>query len=175
MEATWACVTQTRNKGTRLSVPKEEVGQMALEIRDAQSADKQAWLPLWQGYQDFYQKTLAQEMTDLTWARIFDPDEQIFCKMACVDGRLVGFATYLFHRSTFEPESCCYLEDLFVAEDARGTGAAQALIQGVEQAARERGSGRLYWVTDAENERAQKAYRKVSTQMNYIQFRNVLD
>ena len=41
----------------------------------------------------------------------------------------------LFHAQTWSPD-CCYLQDLFTAEDARGQGVATALIDAVAEAAR---------------------------------------
>ena len=38
---------------------------------------------------------------------------------ARLDGELVGIAHYLFHAQTWSPD-CCYLQDLFTAEEARG-------------------------------------------------------
>ena len=44
----------------------------------------------------------------------------------CAERELVGFATYLFHRSSWSLTCYCYLEDLFVAPDsARARGRAQ--------------------------------------------------
>ena len=51
------------------------------------------------------------------------------------DGRLVGIVHYLFHPVTWSIAPRCYLEDLFVSPDARGSGAGRALIEAVYRAA----------------------------------------
>jgi len=52
--------------------------------------------PLWAGYLTFYKTTLAQEISDTAWARFHDLDEPLFALGGYVDGRLMGFAHYLF-------------------------------------------------------------------------------
>ena len=89
-------------------------------IRPVGKNERAAWEPLWNGYLAFYKATLAPDANDIIWQRFHDPEEQMFLLGAYVDGRLAGIVQYLFHRSTWTPESYCYLQDLFVAEDARG-------------------------------------------------------
>ena len=72
---------------------------MAVTIRPLEARDREAWLPLWQGYLDFYETSLPQAVTDATWRRIVDPGGAIrgFCAPD-PNGRLVGIVHYLFHR-----------------------------------------------------------------------------
>ena len=58
----------------------------------------------------------------MTWARLHDPAEPMGALGAYVDGRLCGIAHYIFHRSCWTVGDYCYLQDLFVVEDARGRG-----------------------------------------------------
>ena len=88
-------------------------------IRAIGEDERDAWDPLWAGYLTFYRTTLAQEISDTAWARFHDLDEPLFALGGYIDGRLLGFAHYLFHRSTWARNRYCYLEDLYVAEDAR--------------------------------------------------------
>ena len=39
--------------------------------------DHGAWLPLWYGYQSFYQVNLDAQVTETTWARLLDPSEPV--------------------------------------------------------------------------------------------------
>jgi GNAT superfamily N-acetyltransferase len=93
-------------------------------------ANKRAeWEPLWKGYLDFYQTAVSKETYDTTWARLQDSNEPMFVIGAYVDGRLTGIVHYLYHRSCWTIGSYCYLQDLFVAEDARKLGLGRALIE----------------------------------------------
>jgi len=62
-------------------------------------SDYVAWLPLWQGYQAFYQINLSAAVTTKTWQRFLDPAEPMFALGAFEDQRLVGIVHYIFHRS----------------------------------------------------------------------------
>ncbi|MFM2091312.1 MAG: hypothetical protein RLZZ127_1801, partial [Planctomycetota bacterium] len=130
-----------------------------------------AWLPLWRGYCTFYREALPAEVTAGTWARLTAPDGAVRGLLAELDGRVVGFATYLFHPSTWSLCSYCYLEDLFAAEEARGRGVGRALITGVADAARAAGADRLYWLTHQDNATAQALYDRVAERSGFIQYR----
>ena len=40
------------------------------------------WLPLWLGYQRFYQTNIPDETTQLTWQRLLDPQEPMQAALA---------------------------------------------------------------------------------------------
>jgi GNAT superfamily N-acetyltransferase len=58
-------------------------------------------------------------------------------------GRPVGFALFFPNYSTWEGTPGLYLEDLFVTEEARGTGAGRALLAALARVAHDRGWARL--------------------------------
>ena len=70
-------------------------------IRPVRDADFERWLPLWQGYQEFYRARIPDEATRATWNRFFDEKEPVYCLVAERNGKLVGLAHYLFRRSTW--------------------------------------------------------------------------
>ena len=96
-------------------------------IRDAGPADREAWLTLWQGYLEFYGAGLDDAVTAMTWNRIIDPVSAVFTRLALVDGEVAGFATCILHPRTWAVEPACYLEDLFVDPERRGSGIGRAL------------------------------------------------
>jgi GNAT superfamily N-acetyltransferase len=136
--------------------------------------ERDAWNPLWAGYLTFYRSTLAQEISDITWARFHDPDEPLFALGGYVDGRLMGFVHYLFHRSTWARNRYCYLEDLYVSEEARGRGLARALIEEVYRKAEAAGASRVYWLTQSSNTQARMLYDNIADNVGFIQYRKVL-
>ena len=143
-------------------------------VRPVRPGDRQTWEPLWQGYLTFYEASLASNVTDATWRRFFDPLEPLGALVAERSGRLIGFAHYLLHRSTWAPICYCYLEDLFVEPSARGSGAGRALIAAVEAAARDAGASRLYWMTHETNQTAQQLYNQVAERPGFVQYRKKL-
>ncbi len=58
-------------------------------------------------------------------------------------GAPVGFALFFHNYSTWEGRPGLYIEDLFVVEPARGTGAGRALMAALARLARDRGCARL--------------------------------
>ena len=140
-------------------------------IRRLEKRDCQRWLQLWQGYLCFYERELPDEVTAHTWKTLLAPDRG-HDGIAAFDEseQLVGFAHFLFHRSTWAISDYCYLEDLFVDPDARGKGAGMALIAGVEKAARAEGCARLYLTTAEQNSSARKLYDRALGTADFVRY-----
>ena len=92
---------------------------------------------------------------------------------AYVDGKLAGIVHYLFHRSCWTIGDYCYLQDLFVADDARKLGLGRALIEAVEREARAAGASRVYWLTHDSNTAARALYDKLAESPGFVQYRKV--
>lgn len=133
-----------------------------MDIAYIKADDKAEWLPLWQAYLDFYTCVLPEGLTDLTFERFLDPAEPMGLFVARDEGRVVGFASFVIHRSTWARESYVYLEDLFTDADARGKGAGRALIAAVVGHAKGLGAERVYWVTHSHNTQARALYDQVA-------------
>ncbi|MGA2951828.1 MAG: GNAT family N-acetyltransferase [Caulobacteraceae bacterium] len=141
-------------------------------IRPLNRDDRGPWETLWEGYNAFYGRlgptALPQQITDITWQRIFDPAEPVHALVAESDGQLLGLTHYLFHRSTTALALSCYLQDLFTSEAARGQGVGRALIEGVYVAAKTAGSTWVYWQTHETNRVARTLYDKVAAHSGFI-------
>lgn len=151
---------------------------MPVTIRAIRSADFDQWLPLWDGYNEFYGRAgdtaLPQEITRTTWARFFDAYEPVHALVAEDAGQLLGLAHYLFHRSTTMLGPSCYLQDLFTVAAARGKGVGKALIEGVAGQARAAGALRLYWQTHETNQTAMRLYDQVADRSGFVVYRGRL-
>ena len=144
-------------------------------IRPVARTDHDQWLPLWDGYNAFYERSgptaLAPEITRMTWQRFFDAYEPVHALVAEADGRLIGLVHYLFHRNTAMIAPTCYLQDLFTDATARGSGIGRALIEAVYERARIAGSPRVYWMTHETNLTAMKLYDQVAERSGFVQYR----
>jgi GNAT superfamily N-acetyltransferase len=146
-----------------------------LTIRPVEPRDFEQWLPLWEGYNEFYGRSgptaLAPEITQLTWTRFFDAYEPVHALVAESDGRLLGITHYLYHRSTVAIGPICYLQDLFTGESARGKGVPRALINTVYAQAKLDGALRVYWQTHETNHTAMQLYDKVAEKSGFLVYR----
>ena len=144
-------------------------------IRFAALTDFSQWLPLWQGYNAFYGRSgataLPDEITQITWARLFDAYEPVHAMVAEHEGRLVGLVHYLFHRSTISIAPTCYLQDLFTDASTRGQGVGRALIGAVYGQATLAGVSRVYWLTHETNSTAMKLYDQVAERSGFVVYR----
>ena len=120
-------------------------------------------LPLMRGYSDFYEVTPTDEaLLALSRALVADPQregQQFLARDG--DGRAIGFATVYWLWSTTSATRIGLMNDLFVAPEGRGSGAAEALIERCREACREHGASKLTWQTAKDNGRAQAVYDRI--------------
>jgi len=144
---------------------------MTISIRPLKVEDKNRWLELWHEYLTFYETSLSDSQTDLTWNRLMDPNYGIHGLVAEKDSATVGITHFMFRPSTWAPKDYCYLEDLFVDPTVRGSGAGRALINRVIELAKEHGAGRVYWTTKESNAQARILYDSFIKVSEFVQYR----
>lgn len=145
-----------------------------ITIRPATAADHAAWLPLWRGYQSFYEVDLPEATTRTTWQRLLDPAEPMHLALAEIDGRVVGIVHFIEHRSCWSAADSIYLQDLFTAPEARGHGVGRALIEHVCERARALGCAKVHWLTHETNAAARALYDQVAERPGFVQYRIAL-
>lgn len=145
-----------------------------IEIMPLEKRQYDEWYPLWQDYLVFYESSVPEDVTKHTWARFFEEDEPMWALGAFMDGKLVGFTHYLFHRSTWALTNYCYLEDLFTLPECRGQGVGRALIEAVRKQANEMGADSLYWLTEKKNKTGRILYDKVAKETGFIHYEKEL-
>ena len=136
---------------------------MTASIKIVTAEDLPELLPLMRGYSDFYEVSPSDEaLLAVSSALLADPEREGLQYLAREEGgRAVGFATLYWTWSTLDASRIGVMNDLFVAEDARGGGVADALIEACRQECGRRGASRLTWQTAPDNLRAQKVYDRV--------------
>ena len=144
-----------------------------IEIRPIGAGDRAAWLPLWRGYQAFYKVDLAEAVTESTWGRLNNPAEPVDGALAWRDGEAVGLVHHIRHRSAWTIGDYCYLQDLFVAESARGAGLGRQLIAHVYAVAKAAGCARVHWLTHESNTDAMLLYDRVAERSGFVQYRKI--
>jgi GNAT superfamily N-acetyltransferase len=133
-----------------------------LAITTVREEDLDELLPLVRAYCDFYAVAPPDEQLLLMCrALIADPEREGVQLIARSDARAVGFATIFWTWSTLSAARIGVMNDLFVDPSARGTGAAEALIEGCRQQCEGRQARWLSWQTAKDNLRAQTVYERV--------------
>jgi GNAT superfamily N-acetyltransferase len=134
-----------------------------MEVRPAADRDIPALMPLMRGYCEFYEANPPDTGLDkMARALIASADGDGMLLVAVDDaGQVIGFAAVGWKWSSLRGARIAVLEDLFVAPEARGQGAADALIEESASRAREIGAPAMTWLTAPDNHRAQKVYDRV--------------
>jgi GNAT superfamily N-acetyltransferase len=145
-----------------------------VQIRPVTPEDQAAWLPLWKAYLTFYETELADDVTASTWKRFLDPNETTHAALAWKDWKAVGMVHYIYHRSNWSIENSCYLQDLLVVPEERGTGLGRKLIEFVYVDAKAAGAAKVHWLTHETNATAIQLYERIAERPGFIQFRKPL-
>ena len=126
-------------------------------------ADLEELLPLMRGYCDFYEVAPSDDaLLAVSRALIADPEREGLQLIAREpDGTAVGFATLYWTWQTLSAARLGVMNDLFVAERARGTGLADRLIAACRERCAAHGARELAWQTAKDNHRAQAVYDRV--------------
>lgn len=139
-----------------------------MKIRPLNKSDYPQWRDLWDQYLVFYNHTLEEAQTQLTFERLTSAKPEIHGLVIEVEAKLIGFTHSSFTHSTWSENQDLYLEDLFVDPAHRGLGAGRALIEAVAEFGKSRGAHKLYWQTHKNNELAQKLYASIASKSEFV-------
>ncbi|WP_171212545.1 GNAT family N-acetyltransferase [Ruegeria sp. HKCCA5426] len=143
--------------------------QETTTIRPIAEAYYEVWCQLWRQYLAFYETSLGDEIYRTSFSRMMSGNPGEFQGLlAEVQGKPVGLAHYLFHRSMWSVENTCYLMDLFVDPNTRGTGIGRALINAVHSKAAENGITTTYWMTQEFNYKGRMLYDQVAEKTPFL-------
>jgi GNAT superfamily N-acetyltransferase len=133
-----------------------------MTIDSATDGDLGALLPMMRAYCDFYGASPSDDgLREMATALIAGPDADGMLLVARDrDGVVIGFATVCWKWSSLRGARIAVMEDLFVAPEARGQGAADALIRACADRAHELGAPVVTWLTAPDNRRAQAVYHR---------------
>jgi ribosomal protein S18 acetylase RimI-like enzyme len=147
---------------------------MSIAVRQIQVGDKSAWQELYFDYLKFYETSPSDVNSELLWDRLTNSEPQIQALVAEANGVVIGIVHFHYQLSSWSETSHCYLEDLYVAEGARGKGVAKALIQQVQELAIKQGCTELFWITKESNTTARKLYDQVANLSDFVRYEKKL-
>ncbi|MFL5834068.1 MAG: GNAT family N-acetyltransferase [Solirubrobacterales bacterium] len=130
-----------------------------LEIAPVAVEEFEQLLPLIAAYQRFYEvEEIDDDRNRAFFRRFVAPSEDGLLLGARQGDELVGYACLYWHFSSLEACESVLMNDLFVAEGARGAGVGRALIEATAEVARERGVPFVEWSTAPDNDAGQRLY-----------------
>ena len=143
-----------------------------MKIRELRTSDEAAWRKLWTEYLEFYESSVVEEVYATTFSRLTDPSRTNQCAFLAVDSadNPIGLVHYITHPHNWRGEDVVYLQDLYVADAARGTGAGRALIEAVYAAADANGTPSVYWLTQDFNLTARQLYDRIASLTPFIKY-----
>jgi GNAT superfamily N-acetyltransferase len=123
---------------------------MTLTIRPATAADVPTMLGFVRDLAAFEKAPDAVEATEpMLHDALFGAIPAVEALIADLDGRAVGFAIFYLTFSTWTGKRGIWLDDLYIAPEARGQGAGAALLKALAGIAIDRGYARFeWWVLD---------------------------
>jgi GNAT superfamily N-acetyltransferase len=130
-----------------------------LRIESIASEQFERLLPLIAAYQRFYEvEEIDEERNRAFFSRFLLPSDDGMLLGAWRGDELLGYACLYWTFTSLVPAETVLMNDLFVAEAARGQGVGRALIEASAAIARQRGAHRLEWMTAPDNETARRLY-----------------
>ncbi|HHB82021.1 MAG TPA: GNAT family N-acetyltransferase [Devosia sp.] len=96
---------------------------------------------------------------------LFGPNPRVFCDIAELDGKPIGFALWYYTYSTFRGKHGIWLEDLFVDPEVRGVGAGKALMAHLAARCKREGLARFEWWVLNWNEPSIDFYKSLGAKM----------
>ncbi len=119
---------------------------MTLTVRDAVPGDAPLVLHFIRALADYERLVHEVAATEADIEReLFGPSPKVFCQLAEVEGKPVGFALWYYTFSTFQGRHGIWLEDLFVNPEMRGHGVGKALLVDLARRCVREGLGRYEW------------------------------
>ncbi|MFD3872677.1 GNAT family N-acetyltransferase [Streptomyces sp. NPDC058623] len=142
-----------------------------ITVRAVRSEDFAQWRVLYRGYADFYRVEQTEEAARTVWSWVNDPGHEVEALVAeDADGRLLGLAHFRPYARPLSATVGGFLDDLFVAPEHRGSGAADLLLDALRGIAAERGWSVVRWITADDNHRARSKYDQVATRTMWVTY-----
>ncbi|MDX6235108.1 MAG: hypothetical protein QOH68_4275 [Nocardioidaceae bacterium] len=132
---------------------------MNLTIRAVEPHDETAWAELYAGYRAFYHLAEDPASVTKTWEWVRDGEHGLVGLVAVDDSdQPVALANLRWFARPSSATMGLYLDDLFTAPGARGTGAASALLKEAAARAGEGEGSVVRWITATDNAAARSIY-----------------
>jgi GNAT superfamily N-acetyltransferase len=133
--------------------------------------DRDDWLRLWRGWQEYMSGKVPEEISAATWAKFLEPGSGLDALIARNGtGEPLGFAAVSLTPFAWTASDILFLQDLYVEECARGQGIGSALLKGVYGFAEARGATQVFWMVDEGDPELQGFYDRHAIRTPYLRY-----
>ena len=144
---------------------------MTTTVRRVDDGEFFTWLDLYAGYGEFYETPLTDAKAVLVWSWLTDPAHELEAYFALDGaGEPIGLAHVRVFSRPLAGSRGLFLDDLFVTPDARGDGAATAILETLKARARDEGLSVVRWITAADNEAARHVYDRIAQKTEWVTY-----
>ena len=132
-------------------------------VRLAGTGDADAVTRLLAAFRDWWGKDVPtdERMGETVAALLGDPNTEFLLGAAAAGEPHTGLCQLRYRLSAWTGTDDCWLEDLYVRDDARGTGVGRALVEAAVERARERGCRRIELDVNEQNTGALAFYERL--------------
>ncbi len=143
----------------------------AIAVRPIEPGDRPDWDRLYAGYAAFYKVEQTAAMRDTVWAWLMDEGREVYGLVALDEtGNPIGMTHFRSYARPLSASMGGFLDDLFVDPNARGSGAAEALINRVKAEGIKRGWTVIRWITAEDNYRARGLYDRLAARTPWVTY-----
>lgn len=162
-------VTYDMAPGNSDATPRIATDGAGIKVRPVAENDKAQWRGLYSQYAEHYRVAVSAEHQDVVWSWLMDPDHPESGIVAeTPGGELVGLAHFRPFTRPLAASEGCFLDDLLVDSNMRGSGAVDALLDRLRSISAERQWTVVRWITADDNHRARSVYDKYSTRTMWV-------
>lgn len=145
--------------------------QPVFRIRPVAEKDEQMWYAMFAALVATGPEPCASDAPAYVWDCISATEHQMRLLIAAdYEDRAIGFLLYLTHPYSWTRRSITYLLDLYVDPNLRGSGIGTALIEQLAEIGRQAGWLKIYWMTQADNDKARALYDKLGTRSALVRY-----
>ena len=143
----------------------------SVKVRPVEPRDREGWNRLYAGYAAFYMVTQTEDMRDRVWSWLMSGENGFLGLVAeDGDGKLIGLAHFRPFARPLSATIGGFLDDLFVDPDARGSGAADLLLESLKTEGQKRNWSVIRWITAEDNYRARKLYDRLAEKTRWVTY-----
>jgi RimJ/RimL family protein N-acetyltransferase len=162
--------TIVRSPSTARKAPPLMTSSPAAAVRELTASDEARWRVLFRGYREFYRLAEDENVVSRVWGWLMDPRHECQALVAEADDTIVAIGHYRRFSRPSTGTVGIWLDDLFTAQEARGKGAARALIERLTDIAGSERRSVVRWITADDNHQAQALYDQVATRTRWVTY-----